>query len=271
VNILLLGGTADARILANRCFDEGLFNKTREHRLIYSVAGLVRQPDVPCEVISGGFTQYGGLAHYIESHYIDLVLDMTHPYAKKMSETAVDVCGRLSVPCLRFVRKAWSVEAGDRWVDVQNWDQVCRYAAPYRNILLSVGQVSDAQLQQLKTATQSRILLRTAATPRITLHNKYPDEILWVKGIGPFDYASELQLLTEHQIDLVVSKNSGGESTYAKIAAARQLGVPVVMMQRPTVTLPKLVMNDLESCLTGLKSMLQNYLPCKSATSERFN
>ncbi|MGK0500596.1 MAG: precorrin-6A/cobalt-precorrin-6A reductase, partial [Oceanicoccus sp.] len=119
MNLLILGGTADGRKLATSLHQQGV-------SVIYSVAGLVRMPDVDCQVVSGGFSQFGGLISYIKQQSITAILDVTHPYAQIMSATAVDVAKACDIPCWRFHRAAWQPEAGDNWQLFQQWDKLSK-------------------------------------------------------------------------------------------------------------------------------------------------
>ena len=106
--LLVLGGTADGRRLAEFFHQQGL-------PVIYSVAGLVRAPAVSCEVVSGGFTPLGGLLSYIKQKGVTAILDATHPYAQTMSTTAVETAKACGIPCWRFHRRAWQAQPGDHW------------------------------------------------------------------------------------------------------------------------------------------------------------
>lgn len=223
MNLLLLGGTSDARRMASTLHKKGI-------RLIYSVAGLVRTPDLPCTIVSGGFSQFGGLAAYIKLHKISAILDVTHPYAQQMSDTAVEVARLLDIPCWRFHREPWVAQKGDQWLLFDQWHDLMPALRDKKVVFLSMGQVTLKHLQQLSTNTQGKtIILRTAAEPSFCL----PAGIIWIKAIGPFDVAAERQLFEQYGVDSIVSKNSGGEAIIAKIHAARELNIPVYMMNRP--------------------------------------
>ncbi|WP_417552994.1 precorrin-6A reductase [Marinomonas fungiae] len=223
MKILLLGGTADGRHLAERFSQLGF-------EVLYSIAGLVRIPILPCEIVLGGFTQFGGLATFLKQRQIDLVINATHPYAATMSNKAVAAGKETGIPVWRFLRPAWQPQAGDNWRDYQNDDDLLERLKDFKRPLLSAGQMS---LEQLLAITQSdgfeQGVWRTAALPKFEV----PDKITWLKAIGPFDFVNERDLLTKHQIDVIVSKNSGGDSTSAKLDAARELGISVLLHQRP--------------------------------------
>ncbi|MDO6512547.1 precorrin-6A/cobalt-precorrin-6A reductase [Neptuniibacter sp. 2_MG-2023] len=229
MKILILGGTSDARKVVAELEKRDLLKSLQ---VTYSVAGLVRVPEFSCEVISGGFTQRGGLTHYLRELGFDLVIDITHPFALQMSTAAVAACAELAIPCWRFHRSAWQAQEGDQWQLFDNWDGLIKATEPYRSIFLTAGQIEKPLVDQFKLQaelTGQRQIIRTAAPPKAEL----PETMQWLKAIGPFNHADEKQLLIQYDVDLLVSKNSGGSATEAKLAAARELGVPVFMLERP--------------------------------------
>ncbi|MDQ7073832.1 MAG: precorrin-6A reductase [Gammaproteobacteria bacterium] len=217
--ILLLGGTSEGRILAERFSDAGL-------KLIYSVAGLVRQPILRVSVITGGFTQFGGLQRYLKSHKIRAVVDATHPYALKISATAQQAALQLGLPYLRFQRPEWQPSEQDDWRGYDRLDELFTALQGYRRILFTLGAVAKARLAMLSGA--DLLLLRRAVVDHASLAN-----VQNLKAIGPFDLSSELALLRKHRIEVLVSKQSGGEATAAKLEAARVLSIPVCFLNRP--------------------------------------
>lgn len=259
MNVLLLGGTADARKVVEACEQRGLLSAENQ-RLIYSVAGLVRVPKLACEVVSGGFTQFGGLANYCQAQDIGAILDITHPFAQTMSSTAVAVAKQLDIAYGRFHRPAWVAQQGDRWRQCAQWSDMFRDLDAFQSILLTVGQLDAVALQQLIRAVESsethrrsgpastRIVLRTAAPPRVAL----PARIEWLKAIGPFQFAAEQGLMKRLKTDLLLSKNSGGEATEAKLKAARHLDIEVRMLQRPALPESNLNLATIASCVTQI-------------------
>ncbi|OMH33559.1 precorrin-6A reductase [Motiliproteus sp. MSK22-1] len=239
MKVLLLGGTADGRHVAQALHQQGL-------SVIYSVAGLVRMPNVPCPVISGGFSQWGGLQQYIEQESIDLILDVTHPFAETMSTTAVKVANKCGIPCWRFHRKAWEQQAGDNWQGFTEWKPLLKALAGKQSIFVTAGQLTQELMDQLvQDSSIQKVLYRTAAPAKINL----PDTVQWIKAIGPFDLQGEQALMKEHKVDALVTKNSGGDSTQAKLVAARQLGIPVFMFQRPELPRADLEFEALSECI----------------------
>jgi len=223
MTLLLLGGTSDARRMAATLYEQGI-------KLIYSVAGLVRKPNLPCEVISGGFSQFGGLVHYIQKNNIGAILDVTHPYARVMSNTAVAAAKQENIPCWQFSREPWVQVEGDQWHSFNHWSELLPALKNKKTVLLTAGQVEEALLNKLLASNENKtVILRTAATPDYPL----PENVIWIKAIGPFDLAAERQLFEQYGVDVLVSKNSGGSAIIAKIQAARELQIPVYMLARP--------------------------------------
>lgn len=245
MTLLLLGGTADARRLAKRLQRDDI-------EIIYSVAGLVRMPDVDCQVISGGFSQFGGLQAYIEQQNIGAVLDATHPYAETMTATAWAVTQQLGLPYWRFHRAPWQAQAGDNWQMFDDWSQLIAALAKFKSVFLTAGQIDETAIAVFaKYAEQGQQqLLRTAVQPKQQLS----ESMSWIKAIGPFDLDNELALMHEHQIDVLVSKNSGGKATEAKLAAARRLGIPVMMLARPKLPAGITIFDELDDCASAVQS-----------------
>ena len=242
MKILLLGGTKDARQLASSLIDLGF-------DVIYSVQGLVRKPDLACEIISGGFKHLGGLASYCQSNDIDLIMDATHPFAARMTEQAFDVGQVLNLPVLHFVRPAWRPEHQDDWVSVADFEAALAQLDARQSIFLSVGQLPQDVLKAIEAKADKQFLLRTAVQPKDAL----PPNVRWKKAIGPFALEDEFALLKCYDIDTLLTKNSGGESTYPKLVAAKQLGIKVVMFERPALPEPLKKLDSLETCIEKIK------------------
>ena len=227
MKLLILGGTADARQLT-----------TTMHQiqpcleLVYSVAGLVRQPQVPATVVSGGFSQFGGLGAYCKNQHINGIVTATHPFSITMGNHAEQACNEVGIEYWRFLRPQWQQKAGDDWRLFGTRTELLRALSSYQRTLLTLGQIGPEDLALLNS--NQHVWLRTAVQPAHVL----PANVSWIKAIGPFNEASELALLKRHQIQVIASKNSGGSSTEAKLTAARTLNVPVFMLQRPAVTGP---------------------------------
>jgi len=240
--ILLLGGTTEGRQLAQVLCQQGV-------ELTYSIAGVVRQPELPVPILSGGFRPFGGLLAYLRSHKISLLIDATHPYAVKISQTAQQATSHLALPYLRLQRPAWSPEAGDDWFDFDRRQALFAALADYQRIFLTLGAVSAAELNQLRHA--ELVLLRRAVkiAPAIEQGN-----VMSLQVIGPFSLESELALMRFHRIEVLVTKNSGGVATVAKLAAARERAMPVLLWNRPP-----LVRGDEFESVEALLAACQHY------------
>ena len=246
MTILLLGGTADARNLADRLLQQDI-------EIIYSVAGLVRTPDMTCEVLVGGFSALGGLAHYVDEKNISMIVDVTHPYAKKMTQTAMMIAEERNIAYVRFHRPAWLPQVGDNWHEVSEWGEVLENIKHAASVFLTAGQLSQEQIDSLhqqhsNQQPSQKQVLRTAVKPSAIL----PVSITWIKAIGPFSYQQELKTIEQYDIDLIVSKNSGGGSTIEKLNVAREKNIPVVMLSRPRVEIPltfkDAIFDDMAQC-----------------------
>lgn len=223
-SLLILGGTTEAYALA-----AALAERT-DLRVINSLAGRTANPRLPAgETRIGGFGGASGLAAYLQAQGIDAVIDATHPFAATMTEHALTACRAAAVPLLRLERPPWRPGPGDRWVAVDDWQQavaaLVRTGA--RRVLLAVGRQELAPFAGLHGIW---FLVRavTAPDPMPALPAA---ELLLDRG--PFDLASERALLARWAIDSIVCKNSGGEATAAKLIAARERGIRVIMHERP--------------------------------------
>jgi precorrin-6A/cobalt-precorrin-6A reductase len=219
--LLILGGTGDAQQLAAATQQiSGLI-------VISSLAGRTQQPILPIgQVRTGGFGGEQGLIDYLRDHEIDLLIDATHPFARQISGNAAAAMAVLELPLLILERSAWQQHPSDRWLEVANHQAAAELLPQLgQRIFLTIGRQElgfYAHLQDLW------FLMRSIDPPDLATP---PGEMLLAKG--PFDLNSERELLLKYQIQAIVSKNSGGKATYAKILAARELGLPVVMIQRP--------------------------------------
>jgi precorrin-6A/cobalt-precorrin-6A reductase len=221
IRLLILGGTAEAVELARACAARpGL-------EVISSLAGRTRAPDLPPgEVRIGGFGGAGGLARFLAERGIDRVIDATHPFAVQIGAHAEEACREAGVPRLRLLRPPWTPEPGDHWIEVGDLATAAqRLPELGRRVFLTVGQQDLGAFAGLDLW----FLVRTIEPPG-TLPLRHGQ---WLAGRGPFALEDELALLRAHAIEVVVTKASGGAATYAKLRAARQLGLPVLMVRRP--------------------------------------
>ena len=223
MRILILGGTSEARQLSQRVAGNAAFEAT------LSLAGRTINPWLPpIPFRIGGFGGVDGLRDYLAAEQIAAVIDATHPFAVQMSAHARQACEAAHIPLAVLTRPEWRRQDGDRWTIVDDIDQAAAALgeAP-RRVLLTHGRL---QLTAFARLPQHTYLVRTIDRPDDI--ETLPQHRLILER-GPFDKASELQLLDDERIDIIVSKNSGGPATYPKIEAARELGIPVVMIRRP--------------------------------------
>ena len=199
--------------------------------MVLSLAGRTQSPaeqGVPTR--SGGFGGARGLARHLTEHGFDLLIDATHPYAARISANAAEAARLAGVPILALRRPGWEKVAGDRWTLVDDVAGAVRAlgAAP-RRVFLSLGR---QEAGAFAAAPQHHYLIRSVDPVEPPLAVPQADYIL---ARGPFREDDERALLRAHRIEAVVSKDSGGEATYGKIAAARALGIEVVMIRRPAL------------------------------------
>jgi precorrin-6A/cobalt-precorrin-6A reductase len=221
--LLILGGTADAVSLARQAADlPGL-------EVTYSLAGVTADPNLPdCTVRRGGFEGAGGLASFLQADGIDIVLDATHPFASRIAANAALACKRSGVARLKYLRPAWSAEPGDHWRPVAHMAVAAKALARFASrAFLTIGAKDLGAFADL---AQIWFLVRLMEPPGDGI--PLADYQL-LQGRGPFGLADEKALMVENGIDALVSKNSGGVAVAAKLRAARELGVPVVMIERP--------------------------------------
>jgi precorrin-6A/cobalt-precorrin-6A reductase len=219
--ILILGGTAEARELAAGLDARGV-------DVTSSLAGRVGRPRLPAgKTRVGGFGGPEALARWIAEHEVRAVVDATHPFAQRISASAAQACPAAGVPLLRLQRPGWTERAGDRWRWVDDLEQAAAAVGPGgRRVLLTTGRQGLAAFAHVDHAW---FLVRCVDPPQTPLPRH--DELLLDRG--PYTVEGELGLIDAHAIDLVVTKDSGGPLTAAKLDAARERGLPVVVVRRP--------------------------------------
>ncbi|MFP7674626.1 cobalt-precorrin-6A reductase [Marivita sp. S0852] len=223
-NLLVLGGTTEATALCQNLARSGI-------SATVSFAGRVSQPKrTPLPQRVGGFGGIPGLLAYLSAHAITHVIDATHPFAARMSRNAVAACAQADIPLIALTRPQWQPETGDNWTHVPDIaSAVAALDRPATRILLAIGRM---HLTAFAVHPQHFYLLRLVDAPDTPPPFRHYEI---VQDRGPFSIAGDLALMTAHRIDLVVSKNSGGTGANAKIKAARQLGLPVLMIDRPSL------------------------------------
>jgi precorrin-6A/cobalt-precorrin-6A reductase len=221
--ILILGGTTEARRLAERLAPRA------DLAVTLSLAGRTASPaPQPVPVRVGGFGGAAGLAAWLGSESIDLLIDATHPYAAQISANAAEAATLAQVPLLALRRPAWIPVDGDHWTEVPDMAAAVQVlGATPRRAFLALGR---NELAPFAAAPQHFYLIRSVDPVEPPL---LVPQAAYLTGRGPFAEGDERELLVQHRIDVIVAKNSGGAATYGKIAAARGLGLPVIMLARP--------------------------------------
>jgi precorrin-6A/cobalt-precorrin-6A reductase len=223
--ILILGGTAEARQLAGRLARRG------DLSIILSLAGRTAAPaEQPVPIRTGGFGGAEGLASCLKAQDVSVLIDATHPYAAVMSAHAAEAAVLSKVRLLALRRRPWTAADGDLWMEVDTIEDAVRALGPARrNVFLTVGR---KDIHAFAAAPQHDYLVRSVDPidpPLRVPHATY------LTARGPFCEADDRKLMAQHQTNIVVARNSGGEATYGKIAAARSLGIGVVMLRRPVL------------------------------------
>ncbi|SNR43614.1 cobalt-precorrin-6A reductase [Puniceibacterium sediminis] len=223
-NLLVLGGTTEATALC-RALSDAHINAT------ISFAGRVERPvRQPLPQRIGGFGGVAGLVQYLHTHAITHVVDATHPFAAQMSSNAALACAQTGTPLIALTRAPWQSQTGDNWQHVPDIaGAVAALNQPPSRIMLAVGRM---HLADFAPNPQHFYLLRLIDAPDTPL--PFPDHAT-LQDRGPFTVENDLHLMRHHRIKTVVSKNAGGTGAAAKITAARQLGLPVIMIDRPSL------------------------------------
>ncbi len=226
--ILLLGGTAEAREL------EAKLAEMPEHEMIVSLAGRTqaarsKKPGNPTgsDRHIGGFGGVEGLRHFLVQESIDIILDSTHPFANQISWNVADANETLELPLLRIERPEWKPQDGDRWIRSPNLDHAVDSLAPGKRYLLAIGR---QEAHQFATRNDCWFLSRSIEDLPKDQEIPHGQQILYQPD-GDLD--TERSLLDRYSLDGVICKNSGGKSGYAKLLAARELGLIVHIIERP--------------------------------------
>jgi precorrin-6A/cobalt-precorrin-6A reductase len=223
--ILILGGTTEARGLAERLATRADLDIT------LSLAGRTMSPvALPVPVRSGGFGGARGLVDYLLRERVRVLIDATHPYANIISANAAAAASKTNVPLVALRRPPWVRVNGDSWIEVDDVRAAANaLGEESRRVFIALGR---NELAPFVDAPQHRYLIRSVdpIEPPLPLPH-----VRYITGRGPFGEADDKALLTEHRIETVVAKNSGGAATYGKIAAARALGIDVILLRRPAM------------------------------------
>jgi precorrin-6A/cobalt-precorrin-6A reductase len=223
--LLILGGSGEAAALARALNGDARYDVT------VSLAGRTSEPvKLPGTIRIGGFGGAEGLARTLKDERFDVVIDATHPFADQIKANAIEAARLAGVPLLAIRRPPWRPVEGDNWILVDDIEGAAvALGETARRVFLTTGR---DELRPFVTASQHFYLLRSVEAPD---PSELPPHAELIVARGPFRLDDELAILKQHAIDIIVTKNSGGDATYAKLEAARVLGLPVLMVRRPVL------------------------------------
>ena len=243
MRVLVLAGTGEARELAGLLASGGV-------DVVLSLAGRTSTsaplPGVQTRV--GGFGGADGLAAYLAVERIDRVVDATHPFAATISGHAAEACRRAATPLLVLQRPGWQAVAGDRWTRVPDLAAAARevLVSPPGTVLLTTGR---GDLGAFAGDDVHDFVVRTIEWPQ----GPTPPYMTLLRDRGPFDEPDEIALMRAHGVGLLVTKDSGGAATAAKLTAARRLAVPVLVVDRPPLPAETAVVADVDAALAWVR------------------
>jgi len=258
--ILVLGGTREALHIANYCHVLGLIQTDKKLcNVIYSIAGVARTPKVDFEIRVGGFGGWQGLSQYLSEHLVSLIIDVTHPYAANIKSNTLLASHEANIPLYRYVRPSWQKIPPDVWMPVTTLLDIFQHLSDYKRPFFTVGR-SALELLALKKQplyVNQHWLIRHIQSR----HYQAPyaaNNVEYLEGIGPFFVDTEIEILNKYNIDVLISKNSGGDAVCSKILAARQLGIPVLMLNRPEIVEITTQFDQIADLETELRAYIKN-------------
>jgi precorrin-6A/cobalt-precorrin-6A reductase len=243
-HVLVLGGTTEARALA------GELSARPGTRVTTSLAGRVRRPGVVAgELRVGGFGGAEGLADWLREQRVDAVVDATHPFAETITANAARAATATGLPLVVLRRPGWQPGPRDVWHPVPSLDAAAGLLPRLgHRVFLTTGRLGLAAFAHL---TEPRFVVRSVEPPEPPM----PPHTHVLLARGPFTVAGETALLREHRVDVLVTKDSGGAATAAKLTAARDLGLPVVVVRRPPLPDGVTVAGDVPAALSRLDAL----------------
>jgi precorrin-6A/cobalt-precorrin-6A reductase len=221
MTVLLLAGTSEARDIASALAERGV-----EAEASLSGEGRLAGP-LALPTREGGFGGDAGFHAYLEAHRIRAVVDATHPFAARISWRSARICFNLGMPYLYVARPPWQAEAGDRWTFIDREQEAAWHVTPGATVFLTTGRQGLAGFSNLRGC---RLICRRIGTQE----GPFPlPSGRFLAGTPPFSVVQERALFEEFGVDWLIVKNSGGEAPRSKLVAARQLGLPVILLNRP--------------------------------------
>ena len=221
MTLLLLAGTTEARQIAWELSTKGI-------RAIASLAGVTRSPDpLPLPTRVGGFGGEAGFGAFVNAQGISAVIDATHPFASRITDRTARICADISIPYLQVLRPVWLPYPEDRWIDIATEQDAAAHIPAGSTVFLATGRQT---LDRFSGLQGSRVLCRQIDPPAAPFPFEGGEFII---GRPPFSLERELDLFTALGVDWLVVKNAGGTESRTKLVAARQLGIPVLLLRRP--------------------------------------
>lgn len=219
MTLLLLAGTGDARRIAERLTG---------HDVVASLAGATRDPEpLPVPTRRGGFGGEAGFRAYLADAGITAVLDATHPYADRITARTAAICADLGLPFVQMLRPGWTPEVGDNWTEIAREEDAAALIPAGSTVFLGTGRQT---LHRFANLAGRHVICRQIDPPQDPF--PFPGGEFLV-GRPPFSVADEVALFSRLGVDVLIVKNAGGVASRTKLTAARQLGIPVLMIARP--------------------------------------
>jgi len=226
VRVLILGGTRDAWLLAQK------LHKDRRFQVTTSLAGRTRHPAVPAGCLRiGGFGGAQGLEAFLRENAIDILINATHPFAAQISNNALVAAQAVQCKYYRLNRPPWAPTEDDIWIDVLDADHAAQKLKSGTVAFLTIGQ---RHLAAFAARPDVRMIVRMIEPPSETL----PGHMTVVRERPPFSLAHERMIFAAHRVKVLVTKNAGGSATAAKLTVARDMALPVIMIRRPAMQPP---------------------------------
>ena len=220
LKVLVLAGTAEARAVIDRMASSGRFDITA------SLAGATANPaPLPVPTISGGFGGAEGLAAYCRDHAIDLLLDITHPFARQISRNAREAASAVGIMLVRYERPAWQPAPGDDWQSFDSWQDMADSIPAGSRVFLAGGT------QSIEIFTKRDDIILWARALNVA-DRSGPENVTYINAMPSPSVAEERALFQQAGVTLLCCKNSGGNASYAKIEAARELAIPIWFLAR---------------------------------------
>ncbi|MCY4179658.1 MAG: cobalt-precorrin-6A reductase [Litoreibacter sp.] len=224
MRVLLLAGTGEAMQLAQALVDQG-------HQVLASLAGATRTPrPLPCETRVGGFGGADGFLQVLSEYEPDLVLDATHPFAHRISNRTIKICGAENVPYLQLLRPKWKADVSRQIFEVGNASAAREMTEEGARVFLATGRQT---LQDFTNFQDCTLICRQIDPPDAPF--PFPNG-KYLIGRPPFSVQDEIALFKEEKIDILIVKNAGGAASYSKIEAAQELGIRTLMLARPEMS-----------------------------------